>query len=193
MLSGVDCQSGGHCQAGGWSEGWFVKCLMFKFQLPFFLTQAVFMASRRVARLSQAVREVVSSAILFQIRDPRIRNVTVLSVDVAADVRTAKVHVSVMGTDKERALCLHGLNASRGFLQSKIADRIETRYTPVLKFVLDDGDSSQAAEAARILQELEDERRLYAENAESSEVDAESETETSETDDVTCELEGQDE
>jgi ribosome-binding factor A len=117
------------------------------------------MISRRVARLSQAVREVVSTAILLQLRDPRIKKVTVLRVEVAADVRTAKVYVSIMGTEKERALCLHGLNASRGFLQSKIADRIETRYTPVLKFVLDDAVSSTAEEAVRILQELEDERR----------------------------------
>ena len=117
------------------------------------------MVSRRVARLSQAVREVVSTAILFSIRDPRVKNVTVLRVEVAGDVRTAKVFVSVMGTEKERALCLHGLNASRGFLQSKIADRIETRYTPVLKFILDDAVSSNAEEAARILQELEKERR----------------------------------
>lgn len=116
------------------------------------------MVSRRVARLSQAVREVVSTAILFHLRDPRIQNVTVLRVEVAGDVRTAKVYVSVMGTEKERALCLHGLNASRGFIQSRVADRIETRYTPVLKFVLDDAVSATAEEADRILQELEQER-----------------------------------
>ena len=119
------------------------------------------MVSRRVARLSQAVREVVSTAILFHLRDPRIKNVTVLRVEVAADVRTAKVYVSVLGTEKERALCLHGLNASRGFIQSRVADRIETRYTPVLKFVIEDAGSSQAEEAARILQELDDERREH--------------------------------
>lgn len=117
------------------------------------------MVSRRVARLSQAVREVVSNSILFQLRDPRIRNVTVLRVEVAGDVRTAKVYVSIMGTEKERALCLHGLNASRGFIQSKVADRIETRYTPVLKFVHEEAVSASAEEAARILQELEEERR----------------------------------
>ena len=116
------------------------------------------MVSRRVARLSQAVREVVSTAILFHLRDPRIKNVTVLRVEVAGDVRTAKVYVSVLGTEKERALCLHGLNASRGFIQSKVADRIETRYTPVLKFVLEDAVSSGAEEAGRILKELEQER-----------------------------------
>ena len=116
------------------------------------------MVSRRVARLSQAVREVVSTAILFHLRDPRIKSVTVLRVEVAGDVRTAKVYVSVLGTEKERALCLHGLNASRGFIQSKVADRIETRYTPVLKFVLEDAVSSGAEEADRILKELEQER-----------------------------------
>ena len=116
------------------------------------------MVSRRVARLSQAVRAVVSTAILFHLRDPRIKNVTVLRVEVAGDVRTAKVYVSVLGTEKERALCLHGLNASRGFIQSKVADRIETRYTPVLKFVLEDAVSSGAEEADRILKELEQER-----------------------------------
>lgn len=137
------------------------------------------MVSRRVARLSQAVREVVSTAILLQLRDPRIKNVTVLRVEVAPDVRTAKVYVSIMGTEKEQALCLHGLNASRGFLQSKVADRIETRYTPVLKFIQNEAVSSSAEEAARILQELEEERReREAESgaAESSVTDEDSNT-----------------
>jgi len=128
------------------------------------------MVSRRVARLSQAVREVVSTAILFHLRDPRIKNVTVLRVEVAGDVRTAKVYVSILGTEKERALCLHGLNASRGFIQSKVADRIETRYTPVLKFVLEDAVSSGAEEADRILKELEQER--FERENESAEVDS---------------------
>ncbi len=134
------------------------------------------MVSRRVARLSQAVREVVSTAILFQLRDPRIKNVTVLRVEVAGDVRTAKVYVSVMGTEKERALCLHGLNASRGYIQARVADRIETRYTPVLKFVLDDAVSSSAEEAARILQELEQERREREGGAEASDLTPDQDT-----------------
>jgi len=117
------------------------------------------MASRRVERLSQAVRETVSTAVLLQLRDPRIKNVTVLRAEVAGDLRSAKVYVSIRGTEKEQALCLHGLNAARGFLQSKVADRLQTRYTPVLKFVLEDAVSSTAEDAARILEQLEEERR----------------------------------
>jgi len=155
------------------------------------------MVSRRVARLSQAVREVVSTAILFHLRDPRIKNVTVLRVEVAGDVRTAKVYVSVMGTEKERALCLHGLNASRGYIQSRIADRIETRYTPVLKFVLDDAVSSNAEEAARILEELEQERRERDGEAEASTLTSDQELDSvevvdSENDDLADESDVQD-
>lgn len=85
------------------------------------------------------IREVVSSAILFELRDPRIKNVTVLGADVSPDLRYASVRVSVMGDEKEASLTMHGLNSARGFLQSKVAEYIKSRYTPELRFVLDDG------------------------------------------------------
>jgi ribosome-binding factor A len=116
------------------------------------------MSSRRVARLAEAIRETVSSAVLFSLRDPRIKNVTVIRAEVTPDLRGAKVYVSIMGSERDKALSLQGLDSSRGFLQSKIADRIQTRYTPVLKFVLDEKATDQVSEAARILDELAAER-----------------------------------
>jgi ribosome-binding factor A len=116
------------------------------------------MSSRRVARLAEAIRETVSSAVLFSLRDPRIKNVTVIRAEVTPDLRNAKVYVSVMGSERDKALSLQGLDSSRGFLQAKIADRIQTRYTPVLKFVLDEKATDQVSEAARILDELAAER-----------------------------------
>ena len=115
------------------------------------------MPTRRVARVSQAVLESISTTVLQQLRDPRIQNVTILRAEVAEDLRTAKIYVTVRGSDRDRALCLQGLDSSKGFLQKKVADRIQTRFTPVLKFVLEDEDSS-AAEATRILNELALER-----------------------------------
>jgi ribosome-binding factor A len=115
------------------------------------------MGNRRTARVAEAIREVVSTTILFGLRDPRIRNVTVLSVEVPGDLRSAKVHVSVMGEDKVVRLSMAGLNAARGFIQSKIAERLDLQYTPVLTFVLDDG-LKKSVEAARILRELAEER-----------------------------------
>lgn len=97
------------------------------------------MTSRRLLKAAQAIRQVVSMAILAEIRDPRVEDVTVTAVEVTPDMREAKVHVSIMGDEAKQKLCLHGLKSSAGFLQSKVASRIETRYTPRLQFVLDEG------------------------------------------------------
>ena len=92
-------------------------------------------------------------AILTEMRDPRVKNVTVLFVEVPADLRSAKVHVSVMGTEKEQKLTMIGLKNSAGFLQSKIANRIDMRYTPKLEFILDEG-VKKSLEVSRILKEV---------------------------------------
>ncbi len=111
------------------------------------------MSSRRLLKAAEAIREVVATAVLMQIRDPRVCNVTVTFVEVSGDMRHAKVHVSVLGDEKVQRLSLQGLRSSAGFLQEKIARRIDTRYTPKLQFVLDKG--SENAEAInRILEEV---------------------------------------
>ena len=111
------------------------------------------MKSRRTAKVAQAVLESVSSAILFGLKDPRVRNVTVVRVDVKPDIRSAKVYVSIMGDEKTRSLSMRGLNSARGYLQAKVADRLQTRYTPVLKFVLDDS-VKKSMEVSRIISEV---------------------------------------
>lgn len=111
------------------------------------------MSSRRTEKLAHAILETVSTTILFHLKDPRVKNVTVLNVEVAGDMRTAKVYVSVMGDEKTQSLCMHGLRSARGFIQSKLASRLDTRYIPVLTFVLDQS-VKLAAEASRILREV---------------------------------------
>lgn len=111
------------------------------------------MSSRRTARVASVIREVVSTAILQELRDPRIRNVTVLGAQVSPDLRYATVRVSVRGAEKEEALTLHGLNSARGFLQSKVAERVKTRYTPELRFEIDQG-VHKSVETSRILREV---------------------------------------
>ena len=92
-------------------------------------------------------------AILRDLRDPRIAGVTVTSVEVAPDMRQAKVNVSIMGDDQHQKLCLHGLQSAAGFLQKKVAARIDTRYTPRLLFVLDMG-VKRSIEIARLLDDV---------------------------------------
>ena len=111
------------------------------------------MSSRRVLKAAEAVREVVSMAILTELRDPRIRNITVTYVEMAGDMRQAKVHVSVMGDETQQNLSLRGLQNASGFLQQKVAQRIDSRYTPRLTFVLDQG-MKNALEINRILEDV---------------------------------------
>jgi len=111
------------------------------------------MSSRRTAKVAQAIRQVVSSAILFELRDPRVKNVTVLHAEVAGDLRTAKVYVSILGDEKTEQLSMKGLEAARGWIQSRIADELQLRLTPVLTFVVDHG-IKKSIEVSRLLREL---------------------------------------
>lgn len=130
------------------------------------------MSSRRTARVASVIREVVSTTILTELRDPRIRNVTVLGAEVSPDLRYAKVKISVMGDEKDEALTLHGLNSARGYLQSKVAERVKTRYTPELRFEVDQG-VRKSFEATRILNEV-----LPPESEDSGAADSTSEPES---------------
>jgi ribosome-binding factor A len=97
------------------------------------------MSSRRIAKVAEALRETISMTVLFGLKDPRVKNVTVLRTEVSPDLKAARVYVSVMGDEKTQSLAMHGLRSARGFIQSQIADRLELRYTPILSFVLDHG------------------------------------------------------
>ena len=110
------------------------------------------MKTHRLARVASVIREVAANTILFELRDPRVKNVTVTRAEVAADLQHAKVFVSVMGTDAEQRTALKGLQNAAGFIQSKLADRLLTRFLPVLTFVVDDGPK-KSIEVARILAE----------------------------------------
>ncbi len=110
------------------------------------------MSSHRSLRIAEAIREVVASAILFDVSDPRIQSVTVLRVEVSHDLRTATVYVSVMGTEAERNLAMKGLRHATGFLQSRVAARLQIRFTPILGFKLDDA-VKKSVEIGRLIDE----------------------------------------
>ncbi len=104
-------------------------------------------------KVAEAIRQVVSMAILVEIKDPRVRDVTVTYVEVSPDLRVAKVHVSVMGDETHQNLTLRGLQSAAGFLQAKLARELELRYTPKVTFLLDQG-VKKSIEIAKILREV---------------------------------------
>jgi ribosome-binding factor A len=110
------------------------------------------MKSHRLARVAEAIREEASETILFELRDPRVQKVTVTRAEVSGDLQHAKIYVSIMGTEKEQQLTMHGLRHSAGFIQSKLAKRLQTRFTPVVQFVLDEG-VKRSIEMTRLINE----------------------------------------
>ena len=89
-------------------------------------------------RVNEAVREVLSSHIAGDLKDPRIGFVTVTAVETSPDLRRAHVYVSVLGGTEARTEAMAGLASSRGFLQAKVGAELAMKRTPTLEFVYDD-------------------------------------------------------
>ena len=111
------------------------------------------MPSRRITKVNRAILETLSSAILFELRDPRVKNVTILNVETTDDLKACKVRVGVRGDAKVQSLTLHGLESARGFLQAQIAKHVDTRYTPILKFILEPNWLDHLTETSQNFQE----------------------------------------
>jgi ribosome-binding factor A len=89
-------------------------------------------------RVNEAVREVLSARLAEGLADPRIGFLTVTAVETSTDLRRARVFVSVLGSEDERAATLAGLTSSSGVLQATIARELRMKRTPTLQFVYDE-------------------------------------------------------
>ena len=102
------------------------------------------MATGRMRRVDEAIRQVIGDAVAADLKDPRVGFVTVTDVKTSADLRHARVYVSVLGkdghaaADEDRADTLAGLASAHGFLQGKIAGELHLKRTPTLEFTYDD-------------------------------------------------------
>ena len=96
------------------------------------------MPTARMRRINELMREVIGGAIASELEDPRIGFVTVTAVETSPDLRSARVFVSVLGSEEERDATLEGLASSHGILQAQIAREMRIKRTPTLTFHSDD-------------------------------------------------------
>lgn len=101
-------------------------------------------------RINEALREVIGEAIASELEDPRIGFVTVTAVDTSPDLRSAKVYVSVLGSEEERQATLRALRAAHGVLQATIAHQMRLKRTPTLTFHYDE-TIERGARVSRLL------------------------------------------
>ncbi|RLT19084.1 MAG: 30S ribosome-binding factor RbfA [Planctomycetota bacterium] len=110
------------------------------------------MKNHRLPRIAEVIRQVASETILFKLSDPRVKLVTVTRAEVSGDLQHAKVFVSIMGSPKQQKLTMHGLESATGFIQSEVARKLQTRFTPALKFIIDEG-VKKSIEITRLIRE----------------------------------------
>src|SRR6266700_2224479 len=109
--------------------------------------------SHRPERVAEAIRQTVAAFLTGSVRDPRVGFVTVTAVEVSADLTHARVRVSVMGSDEDKAKSLEGLTSAARFLRAQLAKELPLRVPPELRFELDRG-LEHAQQIDRVLRGL---------------------------------------
>ena len=90
----------------------------------------------KIERLNHAFQEEISMILMTEIKDEDIKFVTITGVDTTSDLSYAKVYFTVLD-DSKKATTLEALNGAASFIRGKLAERVEVRHTPELKFIYD--------------------------------------------------------
>ena len=113
--------------------------------------------SRRTRQVGEFLREELVDIIRREVKDPRVGFLSLTAVEVTPDLRSARVFVSVLGTEEERVATLAALRSASGFIRHHLKPRLHMRQIPDLEF-RDDRSMEHAEEIARVLKELNSER-----------------------------------
>jgi ribosome-binding factor A len=108
---------------------------------------------KRSARLGDLILAEISDLITREIKDPRIGFVTFTRVEISEDLRHAKIFVSSIGAEPEKARTLQGLVSATGYIRRHLGRVLHLRYTPEISFLLDDS-LEHGAKIAQILRQL---------------------------------------
>ena len=111
------------------------------------------MQGKRIGRVNQLLKEEISVVLQRELKDPRLGFVTVTDVEVAKDLSTAKVYVSVFGTEDEWRATLTALEHAKGFIRSWLKQHLTLRIIPTLSF-RPDRSMAHAASIQQLLAEL---------------------------------------
>lgn len=108
---------------------------------------------RRAERVGELLREDIAEVVGFELVDPRLQNVVVTDVQVAENLRDAKVFVFVEGDENEIKETMKGLQRAATFVRQQVAMNQSLRYVPHLHFVRDTAEEN-AARVGTILEDL---------------------------------------
>jgi ribosome-binding factor A len=110
----------------------------------------------RKEKLEEQIKRLISELIIKEIKDPRIGFVSLTGVSLSNDKKSARVGISVIGSNKERRSTFEGLKSATGFIQYRVGKAIKLRNTPKITFFLDNS-ISEAVDMVNFLENLVDE------------------------------------
>ena len=108
--------------------------------------------------MAESLKQEISRILLFELKDPRTGFMTVTRVEVAADLKSARVLISVMGDAAAQTLTLKGLRSATPFVQKSVGRRLGLRYTPALRFEMDES-VKKSVHLSKVLREVLEESR----------------------------------
>lgn len=122
----------------------------------------------KLERMQSQIHQYLGELIHSEVKDPRVSKLTsIVRVEVAHDLKFAKVYITTLGTDEERKQALEGLNRAKGFLRSRLSKIMQTKIAPEITFIND----TSIEYAAYIQQKLETLNIKHDDNEEKSEDD----------------------
>ncbi len=123
------------------------------------------MAKQRTDRLNSLLKEVISDVIKREVRNPHVNELmTVTRVEITKDLRQAKVYISVIGSEGQKAETIEALQTAAGFIAVNASKKVVMRYFPALTFILDESvDKHMRIE--KLLGELSEERNARNEES----------------------------
>jgi len=110
---------------------------------------------KRADRVSDQMRMEIADILMRKVKDPRVGFVTVTAVDVTADLKQARVYVTVLGQEEQATDTMDALSRAEGFIKGELGRRLKLRYVPTLTFVQD----ASLDRTARVLNLLDDIRK----------------------------------
>lgn len=113
------------------------------------------MGQLRLEKIQEFIKQEVSTIILTELKDPRIGFVTVTRVEATGDLRHAKVYISLLGNEEQKAETWQGLTKALGFLRMEVGKRLKIRHSPELTLYLDES-LDHSVHIQKLLQKIKD-------------------------------------
>lgn len=109
---------------------------------------------KRSERVQEQMLKVINDVIKNEVKDPRIGFVTITRIELTENLRFAKIYVSVMGSDEERAKSFKGIKSAAPFVRSRLGKSMRIKKLPQISFILDHGQED-SDRINRLMHEIE--------------------------------------